>query len=110
MKRYEIVFRDEVEHENIHECYDKFLEYLGECVRCNDVSAFQFFELRERYKIFLERTYTTDNGNTASVSMNVGIVDGSYEEAEAEASRRCKDQGYDSWRIHKVDNEGDIIR
>lgn len=47
MRKYEIVFRDEVEAESIHEVYDDFLEYLAECVRCRDVSAFQFYSLPE---------------------------------------------------------------
>jgi hypothetical protein len=47
MKKYEIVFRDEVEAESIHEVFDDFLEYLADCVRCGDVSAFQFYSLSE---------------------------------------------------------------
>ena len=45
MNKYEIVFRDEVEHKDIHECIDAFLDYLNECVKNNDVSAFQFYKL-----------------------------------------------------------------
>lgn len=44
---FEIVFRDEVEAESIESVYDNFLEYLADCVRCGDVSAFQFYELKE---------------------------------------------------------------
>lgn len=47
MPMYEIVFRDEVEHESIHECIDSFIDYLNECVKNGDVSAFQFYRLPE---------------------------------------------------------------
>jgi len=45
MKKFEIVFRDEVEHESMDECIDVFLDYLRDCVRNGDVSAFQFYVL-----------------------------------------------------------------
>jgi len=45
--KFEIVFRDEVEHESLDECIDEFIEYLTECIRNGDVSAFQFYELKE---------------------------------------------------------------
>jgi len=48
MKKFEIVFRDEVEHESMDECIDVFLEYLKDCVETGDVSAFQFYELEDR--------------------------------------------------------------
>lgn len=50
MRKYEIVFRDEVEAESIHEVYDNFLEYLADCVRCGDVSSFQFYSLPDKVK------------------------------------------------------------
>jgi hypothetical protein len=45
MAKYEIVFRDEVEADSIESVYDDFLEYLADCVRDGDVSAFQFYSL-----------------------------------------------------------------
>lgn len=47
MKKFEIVFRDEVEHESIDDCYEAFLDYLADCVRTSDVSAFQFYQMEE---------------------------------------------------------------
>jgi hypothetical protein len=47
MIKYEITFRDEVEHENIDECVASFLEYLQECVENGDVSAFGIYKLEE---------------------------------------------------------------
>lgn len=47
MKRFEIVFRDEVEHESMDECIEAFMDYLADCVRDGDVSAFQFYTLKE---------------------------------------------------------------
>lgn len=46
MAKYEIVFRDKVEADSIESVYDDFLEYLADCVRCGDVSSFQFYELK----------------------------------------------------------------
>jgi hypothetical protein len=46
MAKFEIVFRDEVEHDSMEDCYDAFLEYLADCVRDGDVSAFQFYVLK----------------------------------------------------------------
>jgi len=50
MPMYEIVFRDEVKHESMDECIEVFLEYLQDCVRNGDVSAFQFYKLPEGAK------------------------------------------------------------
>ena len=47
MSKFEIVFRDEVEHESIEECYNTFLKYLADCVRDGDISAFQVYQLKE---------------------------------------------------------------
>lgn len=50
--KIEIVFRDEMEiSEDIENpmevAYDLFLDYLNDCVRCGDVSAFQFYKMKE---------------------------------------------------------------
>ena len=47
MALYEVTFRDEIEVDNEEEAYDHFLKFLAECVHNNDVSTFQFFELRK---------------------------------------------------------------
>jgi hypothetical protein len=47
MNKYEIVFRDEVEADSLDSVYDNFLEYLADCVRDGDVSAFQFYKLED---------------------------------------------------------------
>jgi hypothetical protein len=47
MAFYEVTFRDEIEVDSEEEAYDHFLKFLAECVHNNDVSTFQFFELRK---------------------------------------------------------------
>tara|TARA_R100000231_G_scaffold40614_2_gene35429 strand:- start:1697 stop:1852 length:156 start_codon:yes stop_codon:yes gene_type:complete len=47
MKKFEIVFRNEVEHESIEDCYEAFLDYLADCVKTGDVSVFQFYQMEE---------------------------------------------------------------
>ena len=47
MALYEVTFRDEIEADSEEEAYDDFLKYLAECVHHQDVTAFQFFNLRK---------------------------------------------------------------
>tara|TARA_R100001510_G_scaffold33261_1_gene29749 strand:+ start:5756 stop:5911 length:156 start_codon:yes stop_codon:yes gene_type:complete len=47
MKKFEIHFHNEVEHESIEECIDTFKQYLAKCVDTGDISVFQFYELKE---------------------------------------------------------------
>ena len=47
MALYEVTFRDEIEADSEEEAYDDFLKYLSHCVRLQDVTAFQFFELKK---------------------------------------------------------------
>ena len=47
MALYEVTFRDEIEADSEEEAYDAFLKYLSHCVRLQDVTTFQFFELKK---------------------------------------------------------------
>ena len=46
MTKYEIAFRDEVEHDNLDDCVESLIDYLQECVQNRDVSAFGIYQLR----------------------------------------------------------------
>ena len=47
MPKFEITFRDEIEVENEEEAVDALIQYLNDCVRFQDVSVFNFYELKE---------------------------------------------------------------
>ena len=44
MKRFTVTFTDTQEAENEDEAYDSLIDYLRECVRQGDVTAFEFEE------------------------------------------------------------------
>jgi hypothetical protein len=41
---FEVVFRDVIEANSEEEAYDKFLEYLAECVKYGDITTFDFYK------------------------------------------------------------------
>ena len=47
MKKFQIKFNDTIEADTEEEDYDKFLDYLAECVRYGDVTVFDFEEVKE---------------------------------------------------------------
>jgi len=47
MKKYRVTFKDTIVAETEEAAYDKLLEYLGDCVRYQDVVAFDFEEVKE---------------------------------------------------------------
>lgn len=47
MKRFEITFVDEFECDDEHDAVDQLINYLRECVNHEDVTAFDFRELKE---------------------------------------------------------------
>ena len=51
MKKYKITFVDETEAENEEEAYAALIEYLRGVVRYEDVTAFEFEEVKEKDKV-----------------------------------------------------------
>jgi hypothetical protein len=47
MSKFEICFRDELEAENEQEVIEWLLQYLNNCDRNGDVSAFNIYKLKE---------------------------------------------------------------
>ena len=47
LKRFEITFRDEIEAETEEQAIEWLFEYLNDCVRNEDVSAFGIYRLKE---------------------------------------------------------------
>ena len=45
-KVFEITFRDEIEVENEEEAIESLIQYLSDCVKFQDVSVFNFYELK----------------------------------------------------------------
>lgn len=45
VKQYVVKFEGTIEADSEDEAYDKFLEYLAECVRYGDVTTFDFKEV-----------------------------------------------------------------
>ena len=43
--KIEITFRDEQEDDSIELCIEHFMQYLRECVKYGDVSAFNFNQI-----------------------------------------------------------------
>ena len=41
---WEVTFRDVIKADSEEEAYDKFLEYLAECVRYGDITTFDFYK------------------------------------------------------------------
>jgi hypothetical protein len=48
MPKFEITFKDEIEVENEEEAIDALIQYLSDCVRFQDVSAFNIFKIKEK--------------------------------------------------------------
>lgn len=47
MPKFEICFRDELEAENEEQAIEWLFQYLNDCVRVEDVSAFNIFKIKE---------------------------------------------------------------
>ena len=47
LKRFEITFRDEIEVESEEEVVSSLIQYLSDCVKFEDVSAFGIYKLKE---------------------------------------------------------------
>ena len=47
MPKFEITFRDEIEAETEEQAIEWLFEYLNDCVRNDDVSAFGIYRLKE---------------------------------------------------------------
>lgn len=47
MPKFEITFKDEIEVENEDEAIDALIQYLGDCVRFQDVTVFNIYKLKE---------------------------------------------------------------
>ena len=47
LKRFEITFRDEIEAETEEQAIEWLFQYLNDCVRNDDVSAFGIYKLKE---------------------------------------------------------------
>ncbi len=47
MKTFEVSFEDNFKAENEEECYEELLQYLKDCVRNSDVTAFKFKEVEK---------------------------------------------------------------
>jgi hypothetical protein len=45
MAKFKVTFFDEMECENEDQCIDVFLDYLNECVRNEDVTAFKIEQI-----------------------------------------------------------------
>ena len=45
---FEVTFRDEFNVESEEQAYDELLDYLSECVRNQDVTAFTFVKLEKK--------------------------------------------------------------
>ena len=48
MPKFEICFRDELEAENEEQAIEWLFQYLNDCVRVEDVSAFNIFKIKEK--------------------------------------------------------------
>lgn len=46
--KFELTYRDEIEAENQDEAVEWLLQYLFDCVKNEDVSAFQLFKLEDK--------------------------------------------------------------
>ena len=47
MPKFEITFRDEIEVESEEEVVSALIQYLNDCVKFEDVSAFGIYKLKE---------------------------------------------------------------
>ena len=47
MPKYEITFRDEIEAETEEQAIEWLFEYLSDCIKFEDVSAFGIYKLKE---------------------------------------------------------------
>jgi len=47
MPKFEITYRDEIEADSEEDAIEWLFQYLNDCVRNDDVSVFNFYELKE---------------------------------------------------------------
>ena len=47
MKKYKVTFVDEIEAENLEEAYYQLRLYLSKCQHDDDISAFEFEEIKD---------------------------------------------------------------
>lgn len=50
MKKYKVTFIDEIDAENEDDAYAIILNYLTKCVQYEDVTAFEFKEIKKKKK------------------------------------------------------------
>jgi hypothetical protein len=50
MPKFEITYRDEIEAESEEKAIEWLFIYLADCLRDEDVSVFNFYELKEKHK------------------------------------------------------------
>ena len=50
MPKFEITYRDEIEAESEEQAIEWLFIYLADCLRDEDVSVFNFYELKEKHK------------------------------------------------------------
>ena len=48
MPKFEITYRDEIEADSEEDAIEWLFQYLNDCVRNEDVSVFNFYELKEK--------------------------------------------------------------
>ena len=48
MPKFEITYRDEIEADSEEDAIEWLFQYLNDCVRNDDVSVFNFYELKEK--------------------------------------------------------------
>lgn len=47
IKKFQIKFNDTIEADTEEEAWDKWLDYLAECVQYRDITVFDFEEVKE---------------------------------------------------------------
>jgi hypothetical protein len=63
MPKFKVTFVDEFETESKEDCYDRVLDYLSECVKFKDVTAFEFEEIGFDDKLTNNEFTTLHNTN-----------------------------------------------
>ena len=48
MPKFEITYRDEIEADSEEDAIEWLFQYLNDCLRNDDVSVFNFYELKEK--------------------------------------------------------------
>ena len=51
MPKFEITFRDEIEVESEEEVVSALIQYLNDCVKFEDVSAFGIYEIKGKWTL-----------------------------------------------------------